>query len=128
MVKIPSDRQIWESDIATYWWEDDVLVSLSKSVMRTVENIDANVRLVKRITKNQPVPLLIYLTSSPIPDKETRKFSAEKVPEIYSAMAMISKPGLAQFIMKMVFALKPAPIPTRHFSNKEEALAWLKQF
>jgi len=125
-INIPTDRQIWESEIATFWWEEEVLVSLSKPVMRTVENISANVELVKSITHNQPAPLLIYLASSPIPDKETRQLSAQKVPEIYSAMAMVSKPGLSQFIMKMVFAFKPAPIPTKQFTSKEAAVAWLK--
>ena len=126
MISIPTDRQIWESEIATFWWEEEILVSFSKPVMRTVENITANVNLVKQITNDQPAPLLIYLVASPIPDKATRKFSAEKVPEIYCAMAMISKQRLSQFIMKMVFALKPAPIPTKQFSTKEAAVNWLK--
>src|SRR6478752_7019492 len=104
MVTIPTDREIIEGEIATYWIDDDgVLVSLSKSVKRTVANISGNVALVKKITNNKKTPLLIYLANSPIPDKETRKFSAEQVPTIYSAMAMVSKPGLAQLVMKMVF-------------------------
>ncbi len=127
-VQIPIDRQTWEGEIAAYWFEDGYLVSLSKSVKRTVELIKGNVALVKEITGNKPVPLLIYLSDSPVPDKETRKFSSEMVPEIYSAMAMVSKPGLSQLIMKMVFALKKPPIPMKSFSNGEDAKVWLKQF
>lgn len=126
---VPADRPTWESAIATYWFNNDgILVSLSKPVLRNVENIGENVTLIKKITGNQPVPLLIHLAPSPVPDKATRKLSAEKLPEIYSAMAMLSKPGLAQFIMKILFALKPPPIPMKHFSNENEALAWLQQF
>src|SRR5437762_2773803 len=100
MVKIPTDRQIFEGEIASYWMDDDgILVSLSKPPMRTVANITENVALVKRITKDKRVPLLIYLSNSPIPDKETRKFSTEQLPNVYTAMAMISEPGLAKFIM-----------------------------
>ncbi|MEP6747418.1 MAG: hypothetical protein ABJB86_06815 [Bacteroidota bacterium] len=43
----------------------------------------------KQITGGKKVPLLIYLCNSPVPDKETRKFSAEQLPNIYAAMAMI---------------------------------------
>ena len=50
-----------------------------------------------------PVPLLIYLANSPIPDKQTRKFSTEQLPVIYSAMAMVCKPGLSKFIMNTGF-------------------------
>lgn len=127
-ITIPKDREVTEGEIATYWFEEDILVSLSKSPKRTVELIKNNVTLVKRLTGNKPVPLLIYLSDSPVPDKETRKFSAEKVPEIYSAMAMISKPGLSKLIMNMVFSLKKPPIPMKSFTDAREAKEWLKQF
>ena len=124
----PTDRQIWEGEIATYWFENGFLVSLSKSTMRTVKTISDNVALVKSITNNKPVPLLIYLTNSPVPDKETRKFSTEQLPVIYKAMAMVSKPGLSKFIMNILFSLKPPPIPMKSFTNDKEAKEWLKQF
>ncbi len=125
----PDDRQIWESEIATYWFNDHgVLVSDSKAPRRTIENISSNVQLVKKITGNKPVPLLIYLTNSPVPDKLTRKFASEKLPEIYKAMAMISKPGLSKFIMNLLFSLKPPPIPMKSFSDEQQAIDWLKQY
>ena len=124
----PTDRPIWEGEIATYWFENGFLVSLSKSTMRTVKTISDNVALVKSITNNKPVPLLIYLANSPVPDKETRKFSTEQLPVIYKAMAMVSKPGLSKFIMNILFSLKPPPIPMKSFTNDKEAKEWLKQF
>lgn len=123
---IPSDRPIYEGEIATYWFEDNILVSLSKSPKRTVENITGNVALVKKITNNSPVPLLIYLSDSPVPDKPTRQFSTQQIPVIYSAMAMVSKPGLSKFIMNILFSLKPPPIPMKSFSDAQEAKAWLR--
>src|SRR5690349_11053833 len=114
---VPTDRQIFESEIATYWWEGAVLISLSKSTMRTVENISANVALIKNITNHQPVPLLIYLAKSPVPDKATRQFSTQQLPVIYSAMGMVSKPGLSQLIMKLLFRFQTPPIPIKSFTD-----------
>jgi hypothetical protein len=128
-VEIPTDRPVFEGEIATYWFDDNgILVSLSKSIKRTVENISGNVALVKRITNNQRVPLLIYLKNSPVPDKATRQFSTEQLPQIYSAMAMVSEPGLAGFIMKILFKLKPSPIPMKSFTNVQQATEWLQLF
>ena len=128
-IQKPTDRQIWEGVIATYWFDDNrILVSLSKSMLRTVETISSNVALVKSITNNKPVPLLIYLANSPIPDKQTRKFSTEQLSLIYSAMAMVSKPGLSKFIMNILFGLRPPPIPMKSFSDHKAATEWLKQF
>jgi len=127
-VNKPTDREIIEGEIASYWFDDGILVSLSKNPKRTVELIRANVELVKGITNNRPVLLLIYLSDSPVPDKATRKFSTEMLPVIYSAMAMVSEPGLSQFIMKILFALKKPPIPIKSFTNDIDAKNWLKQF
>jgi hypothetical protein len=124
----PTDRQIFEGEIATYWFDEGILVSLSKSPQRTVANITGNVALVKQITGNKRVPLLIYLSNSPVPDKEPRKFSTTQLPVIYSAMAMISKPGLAKFIMNILFRLKSPPIPMKSFTDDKAAKEWLKQY
>jgi len=125
----PPGKEIFEGEIATYWLDNDgLLISVSKSPTRTVANITANVALVKQITSNKKVPLLIYLSKSGVPDKETRKFATKQLPEIYSAMAMVSKPGLAKFIMNLLFRLKPPPIPMKSFVNDKEARVWLKQF
>lgn len=124
----PTDREIYEGEIATYWFEEGVLVSLSKPVLRTVANISGNVALVKAITGGQRVPLLIYLAPSPVPDKETRVFSTTQLPLIYSAMAMVSKPGLSALIMKLLFRLKPPPIPMKSFTDDAAARQWLQQY
>ena len=124
----PKDREIFEGEIATYWIEDGILVSLSKNPKRTVANIKENIVLVKRITNNQKVPLLIYLSNSPVPDKETREFSAQQLPHVYSAMAMVSKPGLTSFIMNFLFKFKAPPIPMKNFTNEDAAREWLRQY
>ena len=124
---VPTDREIFEGEIATYWFDEEILVSRSKPVMRTVELIANNVALVKKITGNKKVPLLIYLTPSPVPDKATRSFSSRMVPEIYSAMAMIAPSALSRFIMTAVFAFQKPPVPMKSFTDVPAAKAWLKK-
>jgi len=122
-------ESIIKGEIADYVLEESgILVSYSKNIKRTVKLIASNVALVKEITANQPAPLLIHLVSSPVPDKETQRFSKEKLPEIYSAMAMVSKPGLAAFIMKLLFAFQKPPIPMKAFTDEVQARNWLQQF
>jgi hypothetical protein len=128
-IEFPTDRKIFRGEIADYWLDDNgVLVSVSKSPKRTVANIKGNIELVKRITNNRIAPLLIYLSPSPVPDKETRKFVNEQLPHLYKAMAMVSKPGLASVIMSFLFKFQSPPIPMKNFTDDEDAKEWLKQF
>ena len=123
------EKELIKGEIADYWLsEEGILYSYSKSPVRTIKNISENIALVKQITGNKKVPLLIYLSNSPVPDKETRKFSAEQLPNVYTAMAMVSKPGLAKFIMNILFSLKKPPIPMKSFTNDKEARDWLMQY
>lgn len=118
-----------EGEIADYYFDETgILYSYSKSILRTVENIGRNVSLVKQITNNKPVPLLIFLSDSPVPDKATRQFSTEQLPHIYKAMAMVSKPGLSQLIMRILFKFQSPPIPMKSFTDEQKAREWLEQF
>ncbi|HWI93741.1 MAG TPA: STAS/SEC14 domain-containing protein [Flavisolibacter sp.] len=125
----PANIQLIKGEIADYYYSPEgILYSYSKAPNRTVKNISENIALVKQITGDKKVPLLIYLSKSPVPDKETRKFSAEQLPNVYTAMAMVSKGGLAQFIMNILFKFKTPPIPMKSFADEKEAREWLMQF
>jgi hypothetical protein len=124
-----NEKELIRGEIADYFFDKSgILYSYSKGVKRTVQNISRNADLVISITGGRPVPLLIYLCDSPMPDKAARQLSAEKLPQIYSAMAMVSKPGLSTLIMSILFRFKPPPIPMRSFTNDTDAREWLKQF
>ena len=125
----PENIELIKGEIADYYYSPEgILYSYSKPTKRTVKTISENIALVKQITGGKKIPLLIYLSKSPVPDKETRKFSAEQLPNVYTAMAMVSSGGLAQFIMNILFKFKPPSIPMKSFSDDGEAKEWLKQF
>ncbi len=128
-MNIGNEILLIKGEIADYYLDSDgILYSYSKNPRRTIKNISENIALVKQIIGNKIVPLLIYLCDSPVPDKETRKFSTEQLPNVYKAMAMVSKPGLSKLIMNILFKLKQPPIPMKSFTDEKLAREWLKQY
>jgi hypothetical protein len=123
-----NDIPLIQGEIADYSYEGGILYSYSKSIRRTVENIRGNIELVKKITGGKKVPLLIFLADSPVPDKETRKYSTEQLPEVYTALAMVAKPGLTQLVMSILFRFNSPPIPMKSFTDPEKAKEWLHQY
>ena len=128
LMETSRQNELIKGEIADYRFEDGILYSYSRNPRRTIENISANVALVKNITGGKKIPLLIYLSNSPVPDKATRKFATEQLPNVYTAMALVSKTGLSKLIMNILFRFKPPPIPMRSFSDDVQAKEWLKQF
>ena len=128
-LKALENIELIKGEIADYRLDDDgMLYSYSKNPKRTVKNISNNIALVRKITGNKKVPLLIYLCGSPVPDKETRNFSTEQLPHVYTAMAMVSKPGLSKLIMNILFKFKKPPIPMKSFSDAGQARTSLTQY
>ena len=115
------------SSIATYSRNGEILISRSLPVQRTVNNLKENAEIVRSITNGKRTKVLVFLCNSPVPDKIARKLSAELVPQLYSAMALVSKPGLAQLVMKMVFAFQNPAIPVKIFTDSETAIIWLRK-
>ena len=125
--EIPNHVQTWDSSIATYWMhQKGYLVSHSKPIKRTIANLKENHQLIHSISGGKPIPLLLFLTSSPVPDKAARDYSAEMLPKLYSKMAMVSEPGLSAFVMRLLFRFKPFPIPVKFFTDPHDAENWLQ--
>jgi hypothetical protein len=125
----PANTPVYETELASFWLDEEgILNSISRSPTRTIANTTENFEMVKRITNHQKVPLLIYLSKSGVPDKETRAFVARELPNVYKAMAMVSQSGLGKIIMNVLFGLKPPVIPMKTFSSEEQAREWLRQY
>jgi hypothetical protein len=43
-------------------------------------------------------------------------------------MAMVSKPGLSQLIMRVLFSIQKPAIPIRSFTEDKKAREWLLQY
>ncbi len=129
MITPPKNTELFETAIATYWFAfDGLLTSVSKNPTRTIANTTESFELIRRITGGKKQPLLVYLCRSGVPDKATRDFVATQLPTVYTAMAMVSKSGLGNFIMNFLFKFKPPAIPMQSFSSDVEAKEWLKSY
>ncbi len=129
MTPPPTDKELFETTIATYWFAaDGLLTSVSKNPTRTVANTTESFELIRRITNGKKQPLMVYLCPSGVPDKATRDYVAQQLPTVYTAMAMVSQSGLGNIIMNILFKFKPPAIPMKSFSTDTEAKEWLKQY
>jgi hypothetical protein len=62
------------------------------------------------------------------PSKEERDFIAEQINSVVKAMAIVSTSPVARMIANLFFGLKPPPYPTKMFTDKNEAVEWIKKY
>jgi hypothetical protein len=125
----PENVTIYEGELASFWFDEDgILCANSKSVPRTLEKQKANYALVRQITGNKPVCLLADNTFTYTQDDTTREYSAQEMPKLFKAMAVISRTTIGRAAAHLFTYFQGQPIPIRGFENEKDAKEWLMQY
>jgi hypothetical protein len=80
-----------------------------------------------RITGRTKNRIIIDISHCLPLSKETRDELAEKLPELTSAMALVSTTVYGKLVAEIFFTLKPQPYAHRLFESMEKAEGWLLQ-
>jgi hypothetical protein len=126
---IPQEHvTIYEGELASFWFDENgILCANSKSVPRTLEKQKANYAFVRQITGNKPVCLLADNTATYTQDDLTREYSAQEMPKLFKAMAVVSRTTIGRAASHLFTYFQGQPIPIRSFDNEKDAKEWLMQ-
>jgi hypothetical protein len=70
-------------------------------------------------------PVIILLNGLKAADKETRKYTAVEGIKGITMGAFIVKNAIERIIYNFFFSIEKPVIPTRAFTNEEDAIAWI---
>jgi hypothetical protein len=94
-----------------------------------IEDVKENVKAFGELTGNEKVPVLIIGGSFSSLDDQTREFMATEESLKYSKAEAFLITSLAQKILINFYIKFNKPlVPTRVFTDKEEAIEWLMQY
>jgi len=128
-MKPTSTSKVYETEIGSFWFDDDGILNLvTNSRPRTKESIDITFDFIKSVSKNKKNLVLSDATDSPPPNKEVRDYSADQLPKLTKAMAIMSNSIIGTTIANIFLALKHQVIPMKLFTDEEKARIWLRQF
>ena len=132
-MEIPPGAKTYELSSSVIWIDENgILFSNPKPgvpPVLTMEEIMKEMQLFKSVTNNKKVCIVAETNSkSPPPPKDQRDFIAEQINSITKAFAIVTTSPVSRMIANLFFGLKPPPYPMKMFSNKEEAVEWIKQY
>jgi hypothetical protein len=124
-----ANDKIYESELAIFWFnEEGMLCANGKNVLRTLENQKRTYECIKQISGNKKVCLLSDATSSSAQTKEVREYIAGEMPNLFKAMAVISRSSMGRFITNVFLSVNRYPVPIKMFDNEASAREWLRQY
>jgi hypothetical protein len=119
-----------EDEYLKAWIEDDILYGeYSLNLEMTLDIAMETVKIRHNLAGKKPYPVIIDLHNLKSITKEARDFLAKgKAVESVIAIALISRTNLHKIIGNLYLTFSKPSVPTKLFNNKNEAIAWIKQF
>lgn len=120
-----------ENDFVELWIEDGIIHEIFKPSLIILDIENAKKIVVDRLKVSNGIirPILVDTRNAISIDKETRRYfaSAESL-QLLSAGALLIKNPIAKFMGNFFIAVDRPKMPVKIFTNKTQALKWLKQY
>jgi hypothetical protein len=119
----------FDGEVLELWFEDGILIGNYK-----VENVDLQVgekATKERIafTNHKSYPILTDYSRVKSTTKEARDyFATEQASNYITAMAILTDSSVGKIIVNFYLSISKPNFPTRIFTKKEEAIAWLSKY
>ena len=127
---IPTEGiKVHQHPLATLWFDHDgILHKISKTTPRTLESVKDLYSHIKRAIKGKKVCALFEVSKETASNKDVRKYLKKEIPQMFSAVALLSKTPVGETTGILISALAPTHIPTKVFKNEDDAKTWLKDY
>jgi hypothetical protein len=123
------ERSYFENDFAEFWIEENILFFIYKK--NSFINLEGAKRIVADRTKFQDgksYPVFCDMRLIRDSDKAGRDYLAKEGSHLVKAVAVLTISPVARMMSNFYLAIHKPLIPTKLFTSKVEAIAYLKSF
>jgi hypothetical protein len=122
--------KIYQTALLNCWFDEHgILISESKPIEKSIEHYDELFELYNTLSDNGTKKLCTMgnISKSQELTKHVRDYISGQLPKYIKAMALVSNSAVGKMVGNFFIILSRPPYPTRIFSNKEDAINWLKE-
>jgi hypothetical protein len=129
-MKVPSDpTKVHDHPLATLWFDQGgILHKISKRTPRTVETVSDLYTEIRRATKGHKVCAIFEVSNETASNKEVQDYLKKEIPELFKAVAFISKTPTGTMVGIITSILAPVHVPTKVFKDESSARQWLESY
>lgn len=111
-MQTPDTPEFFEGPLATYWFDKDgIFYAKIKNVPRTPKKTKETFSFLRQLLNNKKVCYIVDATYLHTQDKATRDYIAKQLPEMFKAIALISKTPLGKMVGNIFFRLNSVTYP-----------------
>jgi hypothetical protein len=120
--------EVFKTPTSTYWFNDGILFIVSKKGPELpLEEQKKQTEAFRQKLDGKKICAIIDVTNASPSSKETREYSTKVLPELFKAIAFVTRSAVGKMMAHLYFGFKPLPFPAKVFSNEKDALEWIKK-
>jgi hypothetical protein len=129
MIIPPDSAEIFENENSKYWFDNGILYVISKKgkQLPLSEYKKRTDEFIEKMNGKKVCAIMDISDSTPM-SPEAREHNQKTLPQIFKAIAFITRTALGRMLINLYLGLKPSPFPTKVFSNEKDALKWLSEY
>lgn len=118
-----------EIPIAKMWRQEGIIyVKFIDKLDMSLENAQSGVKARVKLSEGMSYPVLIDMRGIKSVTKEAREYLADEGAKLIKAGALIVGSPLNRTLGNIFLWVNKPKVPTRLFTDEEEALKWLEQY
>ncbi len=123
------DNYIYKNDEFCFYWHEGILMCDWFIEHLDYEFVDFGIRKRIEITGDKPIVMISDISSIKSSTREARQRMAQKDgAKDVIAVGIVIKSKVQAVIYKFFNAIYKQPAPAKIFTNKEDAIKWIKQY
>jgi hypothetical protein len=124
----PESAEVFETENSKYWFVGDLLYIVSKPGPEPdLEVQKKRTEDFKKMLGGKKVCAIVDISNASPSSKKSREYNTIELPNIFKAMAFVTKNPLSRMLASLYLGMKPLPFPVKMCSNEEEAHKWIQQ-
>jgi SpoIIAA-like len=119
------------TETGTHYLDDQGIVHITsfQGVEETLDQAKASIAAIRTVSENQRRPILLDMRPIKGQKREVRDYYASsEAADAYTAAAILVGSPISRMIGNIFIGIGKLPVPTKLFSNEEEAIEWLKGY
>lgn len=126
-LQLPNDQEIIETKTNYFWFEEDILYSISKGHLSGVPDVHETMAVLKQLVGKRKVCFIADTSKTKYHTIEMRDIITRLLPELFKAIALVPCKPVGK-IMGSILFMRRKNCPVKIFDTLEAAKDWIEQY
>jgi hypothetical protein len=127
VLQAPTNKNIIDTPLAQFWFDGDILYSVSKKGLRGLEELKETLAIIRSLVGNNKTCLIADTSNTQYYTIEMREELTRVFVKLFKAVALLPCSPMGKIMANILF-MREKGLQAKVFNNIEEAKQWIREY